>query len=118
MRIPVKLDNGGVFFVDAEVAPVPPGDSSLRPTGAAMGRDVLDSDAEGRFARAVEVVRGIAGELTAGLLAAGNAHPPTHIELELKLGFDAGGNVWIFHGSAEASLTLQLKWYPPDSDDE
>lgn len=112
MEVPVKTRSGQTIYVqvDEEARPGPAGDDNLVPEGHGMGLGdaVLDTSL---FSRAVDVVRDVSEEVTAGLMS---THPrPSEVELSLNLGFDASGNVWIFKGGASASLRLMLKWRLP-----
>ncbi|MCG8417582.1 MAG: hypothetical protein MJE77_06510 [Proteobacteria bacterium] len=63
------------------------------------------------FARAAVVIKEVSQDVTSGLL---ETNPrPSEVQLSLDLGFDAGGNVWIFKGGARASMRLTLKWDLP-----
>lgn len=116
-NVPVRTSNGELFFVQVDEEPATPsvsqddrallGADPLTPRGMAMGsgESVLKEEL---FTKAVKVIRGVASELTDGLQ---KANPkPSEVELSLNLGFDAGGNVWLFKGGANAALRLTLKW--------
>jgi len=113
MRIPVKLADGTVVYMDAAVATPggapAPADDALVPRGAAMGAadEVLEPQ---RFNAAVRVVQGVASELMDGLYNDQTHYPPTDVKLELSLGFDAGGKVFFASAGAHASLKLELAW--------
>ena len=111
--IKMKLTNGAEFYVETE--PVEPAaDSKFTPGGAALG-DAPAALTEKAFSDAVSVVDGVAAELTDKLVKADNRHKMSEVELELKLGFDAKGNLWFFKGGVNASLSLKLKWSLPDA---
>lgn len=112
MQVPVKTASGETFFVevDADAQPSAPADPNLSHRGGnAMGR-ALDLEPT-MFSKAVGVIQGVSQEVSNGLL---RTEPrPSEVEMTLNIGFDAGGNVWIFKGSTSASLKLVLRWKLP-----
>lgn len=109
MELPVKTKSGATFLVEVEerTAPAPGAlvDANLGPAGQAMGaRDIEPT----MFARAVDVIQSVSQEVTEALLA--TEPKPSEVEMTVNIGFDAGGNVWIFKGSTKASLALVVRW--------
>jgi hypothetical protein len=115
MQIPVKLKNGGTFYVEVEDAS---GSVELIPGGAPMGSGSKEATAtEQRFSEAVRVVEGIADEVTEGLIKKEDSSKRlSEVGLEIQIGFDAQGKV-LFFASAKASavMKLNLKWTIPSS---
>jgi hypothetical protein len=124
IQIPVKTNSGAIFYVEADVEPGaatgPARDASgpddgydeLRPRGVAqsfsVASKVLDETA---FEQAVGVIRGLAEDVSAGLMV---AEPrPTQVELEFSMGIGASGNVMVLKGDANASFKLKLVWNVP-----
>lgn len=119
MQVPVKLKDGPLFFVEVEESRVmTPSQAVDRALGPQGGNDLGSHDLAERvldpslFGKAVDVVKHVSQEMTSGLLR-DNPAPPHEVELSLSLGFDAGGNVFLFKGGANASLQLTLKWKLP-----
>lgn len=118
MEVPVKTRSGQMFFVqvDAEAKPAFTGDAEVvdpnrLPQGGGemgSGHGLLDATL---FSRAVEVIKDVSEDVTAGLMSSNPR--PSEVELSLNLGFDASGNVWIFKSGASANLKLVLKWRMP-----
>jgi hypothetical protein len=126
MRVPVQTQGGQQFFV--EVTSAANSGASVEPAGD-LGHDLghdpnlgpaTDVGAQGAadrvlnptlFSKAVDVIRAVSHDVTSGLL---DTNPrPSEVEIALGLGFDAGGNVWIFKGGAQANLKLVLRWKLP-----
>ncbi|MEM9488518.1 MAG: CU044_2847 family protein [Myxococcota bacterium] len=89
------------------------GDDAIQPRGKPMeGSEFLGERTE-LFRGAVDVIKDISESVTDGLLNAENR--PSEVSLTLDVGFDAGGNVWLFKAGARANMRLQLKWRLPDA---
>lgn len=108
MHVPVKTKSGETFFVevDAGAQPRAPADPNLvHRGGSAMGGPDLEPT---MFSKAVGVIQSVCQEVSDGLL---HTEPrPSEVEMTVNIGFDVGGNVWIFKGSTSASLKLVLRW--------
>ncbi len=119
MVLPLRLKNGATVLVETAPQGAPePGDAptagsdDLLPTGVTMGGVAARLPAR-EFGEAVKVVEGIADELGERLGRSERRSKRTRLkelELGVKVGFDAKGNVFIAGGSASASLELKLKW--------
>ena len=121
MALPLRLKNGVTVLVEtAPAAKAVAGDATgsdadLMPKGVAMGAGrVAARLPEKEFGEAVTVVEGLAEELTERLgrdeQRGSKGMRLKELELGVKVGFDAKGNVFIAGGSASASLELKLKW--------
>ncbi len=121
MALPLRLKNGTTVLVetapelDAVVDDAADTDADLLPKGVAMGSGrVAARLPEKEFGEAVTVVEGIAEELSERLgqseQRGSKGMRLKELELGVKVGFDAKGNVFIAGGSASASLELKLKW--------
>jgi hypothetical protein len=112
MQVPVKTKSGTTFLVEVEESASPGTravvDPGVGPTGRAMGAGKLEPTL---FTRAVEVIQSVTQEVTEGLLA--TKPRPNEVEMTVNIGFDAGGNVWIFKGSTKAALQLVVRWKLP-----
>jgi hypothetical protein len=112
MALPIRLANGSTFLVEtlpSTLEEVPVADD-LRPRGTAMGDRPAVALPAKEFREAAEVVEGIAEELTERLSRDKKRARLSELGLEVQVGFDAKGNVFIASGSASASLKLSLKW--------
>ena len=114
MVVPLRLKSGATVYVETTPGPetsepaTTPGDLEFAPKGVAMGPAAKLPAKE--FGEAVEMVEGIAGEVKERLSRDGKGMRLKELELGVKVGFDAKGNVFIASGSASASLELKLKW--------
>lgn len=115
MYLPVKLSNGEQVYVEIQAAEgAAPIDLDLGLDGAAMGRKTPAALAEKQFGDAVRVAKGIAEEVSEGLVKKEDtSRRLSEVSLEVSLGFEAGGNVFIAQGKASAALKLTLKWALP-----
>lgn len=116
MYLPIKLKNGEHVDVEVESTPSAVVEQGLELEGAPMGRGgkTAAALAEKQFGDAVRVAQGIAQEVSEGLVKKEDtSRRLTEVALELSLGFNAGGNVFIAQGSANAALKLTLKWTLP-----
>jgi hypothetical protein len=106
MQVPVKTKSGATFLVEVEESATGTRamDLGLEPTGRAMGAKVEPT----MFSKAIEVVQSVTEEVAEGLM---KTEPrPSEVEMTVNIGFDAGGNVWIFKGSTKAALQLLVRW--------
>lgn len=114
MELPVKTRSGTTFLVEVEDSAQPAAgslvDTNLGPTGHAMGARSVEPT---MFTKAVDVIQSVTQEVTEALLA--TEPRPSEVEMTVNIGFDAGGNVWIFKGSTKASLALVVRWKLPDA---
>ncbi len=110
MKLPVKLKNGTVFYVEAEPESGDV-DPSLSSKGEQMGKvDDLAEVAEKKFGECLGVIEGIAQEVSDTLLNSDWPLKPDEVALDLNVGFDASGDVFFFKASSKTSLKLSLKW--------
>jgi Trypsin-co-occurring domain 1 len=111
MQVPVKTKSGTTFLVEVEESAAPGTrgavDPGVDPAGRAMGGKLEPT----LFTKAVEVIQSVTQEVTEGLL--GTKPRPSEVEMTVNIGFDAGGNVWIFKGSTKAALQLVVRWKLP-----
>jgi hypothetical protein len=114
MELPVKTRSGATFLVEVEERTTPATstlvDTNLGPAGQAMGARNVEPT---MFAKAVDVIQSVSQEVTEALLA--TEPRPSEVEMTVNIGFDAGGNVWIFKAEAKASLGLVMRWKLPDA---
>ncbi len=119
--LPLRLKNGATVMVETTppAAPesgdaLPDSGDDLLPEGVAMHAGLSVPLPAREFGEAVKVVEGIAEELGerlgSGEESRGKRMRLKELELGVKVGFDAKGNVFIAGGSASASLELKLKW--------
>lgn len=107
MQVPVKTKSGATFLVEVEESATGPRavDFDLSPEGRAMGAGKVEPT---MFSKAIEVVQSVTEEVAEGLM---QTEPrPSEVEMTVNIGFDAGGNVWIFKGSTKAALQLLVRW--------
>lgn len=121
MFLPIKLQNGKTFHVEASaetIAPQATPDRGVFSGGRALGGATATDLAEQHFGEAVDIIQGIADQVGEALVKDQKKDEASRrlseVGLELQLGFGATGKVLIFaSANATASLKVSLKWTLP-----
>src|SRR6185503_11817396 len=102
--LPIKLETGDVIHVDVNAQPVgarqlPDNQFLGGGTRGAPAGSALVEKVDNHFGHAVELVRTVAAQITQGLLAEdGPARQLSEVSMELQIGFDVRGGVFITQG--------------------
>ena len=121
MALPIRLKNGKTFLVETVEVPndsagFSTDDEDFLTRGRSLGDSPLAKLPAAELSAAIDVVEGIADEIGERLTQPGKSLQMSEIGLDVEVGFDAKGNVFIARASASASLKLSLKWKPGDSE--